>query len=120
MKKIQSKMKSLKLPQHFSHYKSMSGLFPDAQGQVTSQSVIGSGRISKSHETLCLSSLPAIKMKEIRSKRKALEYTSNFQPLTSYSVVRSSRNSVSFKHLCVSLLPARMKIQLKMKALEWP
>ena len=34
MKKIQSKMKSLEWPQHFSHYKSM-GIFRFAQGQLT-------------------------------------------------------------------------------------
>ena len=44
MKKIQSKMKSLERPHHFSHYKSM-GIFPDTQGQVTPQSTIGFGRI---------------------------------------------------------------------------
>ena len=44
MKKIHSKMKSLERPHHFSHYKSM-GIFPDTQGQVTPQSIIGFGRI---------------------------------------------------------------------------
>ena len=45
MKIIQSKMKALECSQDFSHYKSM-GIFPDAQGQLTPQSMVGSGQIS--------------------------------------------------------------------------
>ena len=37
--------------QHFSHYKSM-GIFSDAQGELTLQSMVGAGRISNSSETL--------------------------------------------------------------------
>ena len=43
-------MKALERPQHISHYKSM-GIFPDAQGQLTLQSVVGSSRNSNSVET---------------------------------------------------------------------
>ena len=39
MKKIHPKMKALEWSQHFSHYKSM-GIFPGAQGQLTSQSLV--------------------------------------------------------------------------------
>ena len=60
------KMKALECSQDFSHYKSM-GNFPDAQGQLTLQSMVGSGQISNSSKTLWLSLLPA-KMKKIRSK----------------------------------------------------
>ena len=56
----------------FSHYKSM-GIFPDAQGQLTPQSLVRSGRISNSSEMLWMSSLPA--SMKIRSKMKALEWT---------------------------------------------
>ena len=49
MKKIQLKMKELECSQDFSHYKSM-GIFPDAQGQLTPQSLVRSGRISNSSE----------------------------------------------------------------------
>ena len=52
------------------------GIFPDAQGQVTLHSIVGSGRISNSFNTLWLSSLPA-KMK-IRSKMKALECSHHY------------------------------------------
>ena len=65
------KMKALECSQETSHYKSF-GIFPDAQGQLTLLSMVGSGPISNSFETLWLSSLPA-KMKKIRSKMKALE-----------------------------------------------
>ena len=41
MKKIHPKMKVLQWSQHFSHYKSM-GIFPDAQGQLTHKSLVGS------------------------------------------------------------------------------
>ena len=71
MKKIQLEMKALECSQDFSHYKSM-GIFPEAQGQLTLQSMVGSGQILNSSKTLWLSSLPA-KMKKIRSKMKALE-----------------------------------------------
>ena len=36
---IESKMKELECSQDFSHYKSM-GIFPDAQGQLTPQSLV--------------------------------------------------------------------------------
>ena len=81
MRLIESKMKELECSQDFYHYKSM-GIFPDAQGQLTPQSLVRSGRISNSFEILWMSSLTA-SMKKIRSKMKALEwsqhYTSIFQ-----------------------------------------
>ena len=45
------KMKELEFLQDFSHYKSM-WIFPDAQGQLTLQSLVRSGRISNSSEML--------------------------------------------------------------------
>ena len=71
MKKIQLKMKALECSQDFSHCKSM-GIFPDAQEQLTLQSIVGSGQISNSSKPLWLSPIPA-KMKKILSKMKALE-----------------------------------------------
>ena len=53
------------------------GIFPDAQGQLTPQSLVESGRNSNLSEILWLSSLPA-SMKKIRSKMKALERTQHF------------------------------------------
>ena len=48
---IELKMKELECSQDFSHYKSM-GIFPDAQGQLTPQSLARSGRILNSSEML--------------------------------------------------------------------
>ena len=81
MRLIISKMKELECSQDFTHYKSM-GIFPDAQGQLTPQSLVRCGRISILSEMLWMSSLPA-SMKKIRSKVEVLEcsqhYTSIFQ-----------------------------------------
>ena len=81
MRSIKSKIKQLKCSQDFSHYKSMR-IFPDAQGQLTLQSLVRSGRISNSSKILWMSLLPA-SMKKIWSKMEALEclqhYTSIFQ-----------------------------------------
>ena len=66
MRMIDSKMKELECSQHFSHYKSM-GIFPDAQGQLTPQSLVGSGRISNLSKMLWIFSLPA-SMKKIDQK----------------------------------------------------
>ena len=51
MRMIKSKMKELECSQNFSHYKSMR-IFPDAQGQLTPQSLVQSGHISNSSEML--------------------------------------------------------------------
>ena len=58
MRMIESKMKELECSQDFSHYKSM-GIFPDAQGQLTPESLVRSGQISNSPEMLWMSSLTA-------------------------------------------------------------
>ena len=76
MKKIQPKMKALECSQDFSHYKSM-GIFPDAQGQLTPQSLVRSGQISNSSEMLWMSLLPR-SMKKIRSKMMVLEWTQHY------------------------------------------
>ena len=51
MRMIESKIKELECSQDFSHYKSM-GIFPDAQGQLTPQSLVRSDIISNSSEML--------------------------------------------------------------------
>ena len=76
MKMIHTKMKELECSQDFSHYKSM-GIFPDAQGQLTPQSLVESGPNSNLSKILWLSSLPA-SMKKIRSKMKALACSQHF------------------------------------------
>ena len=51
MRMIESKVKELECSQDFTYYKSM-GIFPDAQGQLTPQSLVRSSRISNSFEML--------------------------------------------------------------------
>ena len=70
------KMKALECSQDFSHYKS-NGIFPGAQGQLTPQSLVRSGRISNSFEVLWMSSFSA-SMKKIPLKMKALEWSQHY------------------------------------------
>ena len=58
MKMIHTKIKELECSQDFSHYKSM-GIFQDAQGQLTPQSLVKSCPNSNLSEILWLSSLLA-------------------------------------------------------------
>ena len=85
---IQLRMKALDCSQDFSHYKSM-GIFPEAQGQLTPQSLVRSGRISNLSEILLMSSLPA-SIKKIRSKMKALEWTQHFPHYKSMGAMETS------------------------------
>ena len=64
-KKIPLEMKALERSQHLSHCKSM-GIFSNAQGQLTPQSMIKSCRILNSSEISWLSLLHK-RMKKIRS-----------------------------------------------------
>ena len=83
---IDSKMKELEYSQDFSHYKSM-GTFPDAQGQLTPQSLVRSGRISNSSEMLWMFPLPA-SMKNIQSEMKALECSQHFPHFNPIGAIR--------------------------------
>ena len=89
MRMIDSKMKELEYSQDFSHYKSI-GIFPDAQGQLTLQSLVRSGRISNSFEMLWMFSLPA-SMKKIHSKMKALEWSQHFPHYNPMGAIRCHR-----------------------------
>ena len=86
MRMIDSKMKELECSQDFSHYKSM-GIFPDAQGQLTPQSLVRSGQILNSSKMLCMFSLSA-SMKKIRSKMKALEWSQHFPHFNPMGAIR--------------------------------
>ena len=72
------KMKALEWPQHLSHYKYM-GIYRDAQGQLTPQSMIGSGWNSNSSEILWLSLLPT-RMKEDPIKDKGARVATRLSP----------------------------------------
>ena len=92
MRMIESKME-LECSQDFSHYKSMR-IFPDAQGQLTPQSLVRSGRISNSSEMLGMFSLPA-SMKKIRSKMKALACSQHFLHYNPIGAIRCHGNQSS-------------------------
>ena len=53
------------------------GIFPDAQGQLTPQSLVRSGRISNSSEMLWMFSLPA----EDPIKNEGARVVTTFSPL---------------------------------------
>ena len=93
MRMIDSKMKELECSQDFSHYKSL-GIFPDAQGQLTRQSLVRSGRISNSSEMLWMFSLPE-SIKKIRSKMKVLEWSQAFPHYNSMGAIRCHGNQSS-------------------------
>ena len=86
MRMIESKIKELGCPKDFSHYKSM-GNFPDAQGQLTPQSLVESGPYSNLSEILWLSSLPA-SMKKSLSKMKALACSQHFPHYNPMGAIR--------------------------------
>ena len=118
-------MKALEWSQDFSPYRLMR-IFPDAQGQLTLQPMVGSGRIANSSETLWLSLLPAKNEEGPVKNEGAIVFTLyiNFSDtqgqITLGLVVVSGRNLSSSKLSCISSLPARMKmIDSKTKELEW-
>ena len=86
MRMIKSKMKELECSQDYSHYKSM-GIFPDAQGQLTPQSLVRSGRISNWSKMLWMFSLPA-SMEKIRSTMEALEWSQHFPRYNPMGAIR--------------------------------
>ena len=89
MRLIKSIMKDLGCSQDFSHYKSL-GIFPDAQGQLTPQSLVRSGRNLNSSKLSCMPSLPA-RMRMIDSKMKELECSHDFSYYKSGDFSRRSR-----------------------------
>ena len=95
--------------------------FSDAQGQITLELVVVSGRNLSSSKLSCMSSLPA-RMRTIDSKMKELECSQDFShyksmgifsdaqgQLNPHSLVQSSRISNSSEMLWMFSLPASMK-----------
>ena len=87
------KMNELEWSEHFSQYKSM-GIFQDAQGQLTLQSLVESGPNSNLLEILLLSSLP-VSMKKIQSKMKALACSQHFPHCIPMGAIRCHGNQGS-------------------------
>ena len=95
--------------------------FSDAQGKITLESVVVSGRNWNSSKLSCMSSLPT-RMKLFHTKMKELEWSQDFShyksmgifqdaqgQLTPQSFVESGQNSNLFEILWLSSLPASMK-----------
>ena len=98
--------------------------FSDAQGQITLDLAVVSGRNLNSSKHSCMSLIKS-KMKELECSQDFSHYKSmgifpdTHGQLTPQSLVRSSRISNSSEMLWIFLLPASMKkIRSKMKALE--
>ena len=72
--------------------------FSDAQGQITPQSLVRSGGISKSSEMLWMSPLPA-SMKKIRSKMKELECSQDFSHYKSMGIFPDSQGQLTQQSL---------------------
>ena len=94
MRMIDLKMKELECSQDFPHNASM-GIFQDAQGQLTPQSLVRSSRISNSSEMLWMFSLPA-SMKKIRSKMKAQECSQHFPHYNPMGAIRCPKPNAAF------------------------
>ena len=104
--------------------------FSDAEGQITLESVVVSGRNWNSSKLTCMSLLPT-RMKLIHTKMKELEWSQDFShynsmgifqdaqgQLTPQAFIESGPNSNLSEILWLSSLPASMKkIRSKMKAL---
>ena len=120
MRMIDSKMKELECSQDFSHYKSKE-IFPDAQGQLTPQSLVRSGRISNSSEMLWMFSLPA-SIKKIRSKMKALEWTQHFphyKPMGAICCHGNQSSNPTWSKTKCNQSPTPMMLQIKF-GYDWP
>ena len=71
------------------------GIFQDAQGQLTPQSLVESGPNSNLSEILWLSSLP-VSMKKIRSKMKALACSHHFPHYNPMGAIRCHGHQSSY------------------------
>ena len=73
------------------HY---SSIFADVQGQITPESVVGSGRNSNSSKLLCMFSLPA-RMKMIQSKMKGLEWSQHYSHHKSMGIFPAAQGQLT-------------------------
>ena len=112
-------MTALEWSQYFSHYKSM-GIFPDAKGQLTHKSLVGSCRISNPFKMLWLFWLPA-RIKKIQSKIKELEWSQGFPHSNPMGAIcchgNQSSDPIRSKTLCKQS-PNPMMLQMKFD-IDW-
>ena len=72
--------------------------FSDAQGQITLELVVVSGRNLNSSKLLCMSSLPA-RMRMIESKMKELEYSQDFSHYKSMGIFPDAQGQLTLQSL---------------------
>ena len=100
------------------------GNLSDAKGQLTPQSVVGSGQTSNSSELSCMSSLPT-RMKRIGSKTAEKKWQHSFIFILTLSVAMETSSwiwpiSNSSKLSCMSSLHASMKwIRSRIAEKKW-
>ena len=75
--------------------------FSDAQGQITLESVVVSGRNLNSSKLLCMSSLPA-RMRMIESKMKELECSQDFSHYKSMGIFPDAQGQLTPRSLVES------------------
>ena len=92
MKKIRSKIEALECSQHYTL------IFSDAQGQITLDSVVVSGRNWNSSKLSCMSSLPA-RMKMIHTKMKELECSQDFSHYKSMGIFQDAQGQLTLQSL---------------------
>ena len=68
--------------------------FSDAQGQITLESVVVSGRNSNSSKLSCMSSLPT-RMKLIHTKMKELEWSQDFSHYKSMGIFQNAQGQLT-------------------------
>ena len=85
--------------------------FSDAQGQITLESVVVSGRNWNSSKLSCMSSLPT-RMKLIHTKMKELEWSQDSSHYKSMGIFQNAQGQLTPQSLVESG-------QIKMKVLEW-
>ena len=107
----------------FSHYKSM-GIFTDAQGKLTPQSLIRSGQISHLSEMLWISLLSA-STKKMRSKMKTLECLQPFLHYNPMGAIRCHGNQSSYSPWLKNLMqpfphPNDASDKIWLRSAHWP
>ena len=74
--------------------------FSDAQGQITLESVVVSGRNWNSSKLSCMSSLPT-RMKLIHTKMKELEWSQDFSHYKSMGNFQDTQGHLTLQYLVV-------------------
>ena len=114
MKRNRSRKAEKKWRHPLSHYKPM-GIFSDAQGQLTPQSVVQSGRNSNLSKLSSMSSLP-LSMKRIVGKTVEKKWRHRFlhyNPMGAFCCHGNQSSDPNWPKTYCSLFPNPMMLQIK-------